>query len=307
MPAIKVSTLTEPTRLDKFLVKQLPNFSRQQIQQNIKQGLITVNNKKVTPHHWLKNNDLINHPNLTTKPSPTLKPTNQVKWQLIKDTADYLIINKPAGLIVHPAAGITEPTLIEGLINSYPEIINVGEDKLRPGIVHRLDKEASGLMVIARNQAMFAHLKTAFQNRLIDKEYLALVIGQVHQPSGSINFSISRSKNNRTKMAAHNPNQPDSKNALTNFTVIKQYQAVCLVNVKITTGRTHQIRTHFNAYGHPLVGDTVYRPKNLSFKSSPGRLFLHSAKLGFRDLLGDWQTFNCPLPKELQNFLDQLS
>ncbi|MBU1038862.1 RluA family pseudouridine synthase [Patescibacteria group bacterium] len=304
---ITVPPLTQPTRLDKFLVSQLPTLSRHLLQQNIKQGLITVNNKKATPHHWLKKDDVINYPLLVNKPKTTLQPNPNVKWELIKDTVDYLIINKPSGLTTHPASGVTEPTLIEGVVAKYPDLKTVGEDALRPGIVHRLDKEASGLMVVAKNQAMFEHLKNAFQERKVAKEYSALVIGQMHQPSGTINFSISRSKNNRTKMAAQAANQTGGKEAVTHFTVVKQYQAVCLISVTIATGRTHQIRTHLNSYGHPLVGDPIYRPKNLSFKNNPGRLFLHATKLGFFDLLNNWQEFVSPLPLELQDFLKQLS
>ncbi len=307
MPTLTVPELTESTRLDKFLVKQLPNLSRHLIQQNIKQGTITVNAKKINPHHWLKTGDIINYPALSAKQPIELKPDPKINWELIKETSDYIIINKPSGLTVHPAEGVKESTLVEGLISQYPELKQVGEDRLRPGIVHRLDKEASGLMVIARTPAMYKYLKEIFQTRQINKQYLALVIGQLHQPSGSINFSIGRSKHNRTKMAARSQNDNQGKTALTDFTVVKQYQAVCLIKVKIITGRTHQIRTHFNAYGHPLVGDNVYRPKNLSFKNSPGRLFLHASELSFKDLNGDVQEFSCPLPKELQDFLNQLS
>jgi len=307
MSTITVPSLATPTRLDKFLVEKLPNLSRHVIQQNIKQGLITVNAKNVTVHHWLKTGELINLPdNLNPAPARQLTPNTQVPWRLIAETTDYLVIDKPAGITVHPAPGVKEPTLVEGLLARYPEIKNIGDNLKRPGLVHRLDKAASGLMVVARQTMMFDYLKTQFQKHLVNKEYLALVIGKIDQPSGTISFNIGRSKLHRYKMAALPKTDTSSKSALTNFTVLKQYQAACLLKVNITTGRTHQIRAHLNAYGHPLVGDPTYYHKHLSFKNSPGRLFLHATRLGFYDLNHNWQEFVSSLPDELTDFLNKL-
>lgn len=294
-------------RLDKYLVKYWPNYSRTQIQQAIKNGLVLINDKKTTVHHFLKTGDVIAiHDNPKQTITASLKPVGGLKYEIVSQTNDYLIINKPAGLIVHPGDAVTEPTLIEGLVNDFPEIQKVGEDKLRPGIVHRLDKEVSGLMIVTRNQTAFEYFKNQFQTRQILKEYLGLVVGKVETPSGVINIPIARSKSNRHKMAAQTNADDKAKEAITHYEVLHNYQQTTLLKLTLETGRTHQIRTHLNALGYPLVGDTVYRPKKIVFKSNPGRIFLHSHHLRFMDLNNYQQDLVCPLPPELDNFLKKL-
>jgi len=305
------TTITVPleaagTRLDKFLVSKLPKFSRHFLQLAIKNGQIKVDARSVPIHYFLKNEQIINIANLTEPSQRTLTPSSEVRWKIVKELPDYLIIDKPAGLTVHPAAGVHGTTLIESIVGNYPEIMEIGEDKLRPGIVHRLDKDVSGLMVIARNQAMFIHLKNAFQNRMVLKKYLALVIGQVQQPSGVIDFPLARSKTKHGRIAARPKNDPTARTAITKFEVIKLFQHTTFLMLILETGRTHQIRAHLNAFGHPVVGDKIYHPAKLAFKATPGRIFLHSHQLGFHDLNNDWQTFVSPLPLELEQFLTQL-
>jgi len=245
--------------------------------------------------------------------------------QIISETKDYLVINKPAGLAVHAGGNLQEETLVDWLINKYPKIKDVGEDPLRPGIVHRLDKEVSGLMVIAKNQASFNSLKNQFQDRLINKEYLALVHGQITKEADVINFSIVRSKEGH-KMAAIPKGTVDlltkrgsgrrdqgninqlfkAREALTEFTVLQRFVNFSFVRVIIKTGRTHQIRVHFLAYGHPLVGDLVYFNKKSKIKNKKiglNRIFLVSCRLSFTDLSGGRQDFNIPLPDDLKKYL----
>ncbi len=293
-------------RLDKFLVSELPKFSRHFLQQAIKNKQIKVDSRCVPIHYFLKNGQTISVENLIEPSQRTLTPTNEVKWKIVKESADYLIIDKPVGLTVHPAVGVHEPTLIESVVGNYPEIMEIGEDKLRPGIVHRLDKDVSGLMVIARTNQAFVHLKKAFQDRTVFKKYLALVIGQVKQPSGIIDFPLARSKTKHGRMAARQKNDPTAKPAITKFEVINTFQQVTFLKLTLETGRTHQIRAHLNAFGHPLVGDKIYHPNKLTFKATPDRLFLHSHQLGFHDLTNTWQVFTSPLPPELDKFLQQL-
>ncbi len=293
-------------RLDKFLVSELPKFSRHFLQQAIKNGQIKIDDRSVPIHYFLKNGQTINIANLTEPRQLSLTPSREIKWKIIKESPDYLIIDKPAGLTVHPAASVVEPTLIESLVNYYPEILKIGEDKLRPGIVHRLDKDVSGLMVVARTNQAFFHLKKAFQERTVLKKYLALVIGQVKQPSGIIDFPLARSKTKHGRMAARQKNDPAAKPAITRFEVINTFQQATFLKLTLETGRTHQIRAHLNAFGHPLVGDKIYHPNKLNFKATPDRLFLHSHELGFHDLTGAWQIFTSPLPPELDKFLQQL-
>ena len=245
--------------------------------------------------------------------------------QIIFEDKNYLVINKPAGLAVHGGGNIKEPTLVDWLISYYPKIKGIGEDETRPGIVHRLDKDVSGLMVIAKTNAAFSHLKNQFKDRDINKEYLALVYGQLTVDSGEINFPIKRSSQGH-KMAAlplkaeellsrRHPKDRDRGNisgifkareALTEFQVIKKLINYTLVRVKIKTGRTHQIRVHFFAYGHPLVGDGVYFTKKTKLqnkKLSLGRVFLVADHLAFSDLDGQKRKFSINLPEELVAFI----
>ncbi|MFA5024607.1 MAG: RluA family pseudouridine synthase [Patescibacteria group bacterium] len=245
--------------------------------------------------------------------------------QIIFEDNNYLVINKPAGLAVHGGGNIKEPTLADWLIARYPKILEVGDDPARPGIVHRLDKDVSGLMVVAKTQASFESLKNKFKDREINKEYLALVYGQIANETGEINFSIKRA-NKGFKMAAlplntdnlltrHNPKNRDQGNidgffkarlAETEFKVLKRFINYTLLSVKIKTGRTHQIRVHFFAYGHPLVGDDLYYTKKTKEKNKKlklGRVFLVANHLSFRDLDGEKHDFKIDLPLELKNWL----
>jgi 23S rRNA pseudouridine1911/1915/1917 synthase len=247
--------------------------------------------------------------------------------KIIFENADYLVINKPAGLIVHGGTGITEPVLTDWLRKKYPEIETVGDDPLRPGIVHRLDKEASGLMIITKTPKAFDYFKKQFQKRKIVKKYSALAYGKISKDEDIITFPIRRSKDGY-KMAAlpvssetisdkNKPNnrdrgtlraQDESKEAITEFSVLNRYVNYTLLDVTIKTGRTHQIRVHFYAYGHPLVGDPLYWTKKTKVKNEKlklGRIFLVARELSFKDLDGEKQKFCIDLPTDLQSFLEK--
>lgn len=251
----------------------------------------------------------------------------KLQAQLVFENDDYLIINKPAGLTVHGGPGIDGPVLTDWLRKEYPQIESVGEDPLRPGIVHRLDKEASGLMIIPKTQPAFNYFKKQFQNRKIIKKYQALVHGKITKDEDVINFLIKRSKDGY-KMAAlpsssqnitdkqkiNNRDrgtlkaQDNSKEAITEFSVLQRFINYTLLDVKIKTGRTHQIRVHFYAYGHPLLGDPLYYTKKYKVKNDKvnlGRIFLVAYELGFKDLNGEKQIFKISLPLELENFLSK--
>lgn len=225
--------------------------------------------------------------------------------EIIHETEDYLVIVKPAGLLTHPVReGYTEPTLVDQLLAHAPHIADVGEHTLRPGIVHRLDKHVSGLMVIAKTPAMFTCLKTQFQERTIKKIYLALVYGSLNKEEGSINFLIARSKSTG-KMVAR-PVSQEGRLALTHYSVLDRFATTTYVRVQIHTGRTHQIRVHFLAIDHPLVGDTLYTKKHMKHvrRLEMDRIFLHAHELTFSDLLGERCTFRSNLPDDLQTILD---
>ncbi|MFZ4632099.1 MAG: RluA family pseudouridine synthase [Patescibacteria group bacterium] len=248
--------------------------------------------------------------------------------EIIFETSDYLVINKPAGLAVHGGGNIKEETLADLLLERYPEIKDVGDDPIRPGLVHRLDKEVSGLMVIAKNNKAFLHLKNQFKDRDINKEYTALVHGKMINESGEINFPIKRSSDGY-KMAAMPLNTSDllsrrkptdrdqgnleglfkSRDAITQYSVLKRFINYTLLQVKIKTGRTHQIRVHFYALGHPLLGDNLYfnkKSKVQNKKVNFGRIFLYANKLSFKDLDGETQDFSLEMPEALNDFIKNL-
>jgi 23S rRNA pseudouridine1911/1915/1917 synthase len=251
------------------------------------------------------------------KPPITITPEPAI----IAETPDYLVINKPAGLAVHGGGNLKEPTLADWLLARYPKIKTVGDDPSRPGLVHRLDKEVSGLMVIAKTNQSFLGLKNQFKDREVNKEYVALVYGRIMAEGGQIDFPITRSQSGY-KMAAlpaqttdlltrRHPSGRDqgnltswfkSRQALTEFTVLQRFVNYTLLRVKIKTGRTHQIRVHLFAYGHPLVGDPLYYTKKTKIRNQKlklGRVWLVADHLKFRDLDGRTQNFTIDLPAEL--------
>ena len=245
--------------------------------------------------------------------------------EIIFENENCLVINKPAGLAVHEGGNIKDKTLADWLKENYPDIIEVGEDPIRPGIVHRLDKDVSGLMVVAKNQKSFNNLKKQFKNREVVKEYSALVFGKIDKDYDIIDFPIKRSRDGY-KMAAIPKNTEDlltrrqpksrdkgnieaffrAKDAITEFEVIKRFVNYSFLKVKIKTGRTHQIRVHMHSYGHPIVGDPLYFTKKTKVKNeklSLGRIFLYSDKLSFKDIDNSDLDFTLKMPKTLENFM----
>lgn len=298
-------------RLDKFLVGKLPGYSRSQIQKLIKNGLVLINNRPTTVHHFLKEKDKIQlvYPKKETEQLP------EDDLKIIYQDNNFLVINKPAGLLVHPTQNYEKNTLVNLILEKYPEIKNVG-DLQRPGIVHRLDKEVSGLMVIAKTQKGFDTLKEQFQNRLIYKEYLALVHGKLPKEEGAIDFPIGYSVDSSLRAAHPLKNKKEKfdqhdKEAVTEYEVVRRIKNYTLVKVKIRTGRTHQIRVHFKSIGYPIVGDKIYHLKRFfqifqKKKDKINRPFLHATKLGFYDLNNNFKTFESELPIELKNYLSQI-
>jgi 23S rRNA pseudouridine1911/1915/1917 synthase len=320
---IIVSEQQAGQRLDIFISEQL-NISRSQAQKMILNESVVLN-KAITQKAAQRLNvqDVITIQKQTNTTAKKIKlsqeqstektPATKIalaKPVVIADTPDYIVINKPTGMLTHPTMAKEKNTLVDFITKKYPKIKKVGDDPIRPGIVHRLDKEASGLIVVAKTQAMFTHLKEQFKNRTIEKEYIALVHGRVARDWSEINFPIVRSEN-AERMAALPLSQahtPGAKEAKTEFWIEKKFINFTLLHVKIFTGRMHQIRVHFLAYNHPLVGDPMYVQKKQKqvWDKKIGRLFLHSTLLGFTDLQGEKQVFNSPLPKELAEFLTLL-
>lgn len=304
MPLIKAQPQDAGKRLDRFLTEHM-EASRSRIQKLIKQEIIMVNEHAAQVKTILKPQDSVYYPEMEV--APLMKSGSAPLLDVLYEDDDLLAINKPAGLLVHDAH--TEEhraTVVDALIERYPEIVEVGDNPKRPGIVHRLDKNVSGVMVIAKTQRAFENLKAQFQKKTVQKEYLALVYGSLPKDADTIDRKIARSRP-KGRMVARTTSQ-EGKEAITQYEVLKRFTKATYVHVRILTGRTHQIRVHFQALGHPIVGDTLYTLRRMKFKAIPlDRLFLHAYKLTIRLMDGRERTFVSPLPDELARLLQGLS
>ncbi len=291
---IKVSQ--SDIRLDKYLGDNT-EYSRNLIQNMLDANYITVNNKKEKASYKVKENDIITIKEGFIKDTD-IKPTN-IPIDIIYEDNDIMVINKPSGLVVHPGNGNYDNTLANGLMYYTNELSDINGEE-RPGIVHRIDKDTSGLLLIAKNNKTHEILGDYFKNKKVKREYIALLCGEFPHDSATIDAPIGRSSNNRKKMTVTDKN---SKNATTNMKVLKRYKGYTLVSCILETGRTHQIRVHMEYIGYPVYNDPVYNKK----KSNSFGQFLHSAKMTFKHpITGKEMHFECPLPKEFQDFIDKL-
>lgn len=293
---------TEPKRLDIALAEAL-GVSRSKAAAIITDQRVFVDDALANAHLLVSSTSAVT---IADPVIPVYQPTaaQTAPLSILYEDADVLVINKPAGLLVHPTSTSAEPTLLDLLKNYIPAIGAIGDDTDRPGIVHRLDKYASGALIVAKTASAFTHLKAQFAQRLTEKRYTALVMGTVTDDTGTITFPIARSQSN-ARMAAR-PNSQEGKEAITHFDVMHRYASATLLDVRIETGRTHQIRAHFFALGHPVAGDELYIIRGI--KIIPlGRLFLHARLLGITLPNGEFTTFEAPLPPELDLALSKLS
>jgi 23S rRNA pseudouridine1911/1915/1917 synthase len=304
------------TRLDHFLATHLPDTSRARVQQLIEEEKVLVNDAAAKPSRRLRGDDRITILGRVQLP-PLRAIAEEIPLDIVYEDDDLAVVNKAAGMMVHAGAGATEElrnrgTLVNALLHRFGQLSGVGGE-LRPGIVHRLDKATSGLMVVAKNDAAHRRLAAQFAGRQVKKTYLALVHGGVKHDHGTINTSISRDRVRRTRMTTRGYGGRD---AVTHYKVQERidagYGKFTLLELRIDTGRTHQIRVHLASLGHPVVGDKLYgapseiRGKNRSSISLP-RNFLHSAALQFRHPRTDeLLSFSRPLPAELSEFLEKL-
>jgi 23S rRNA pseudouridine1911/1915/1917 synthase len=316
MEKIQIEEQDSGQRLDVFLVQKFPDQTRNKLQKLIKQELIKINNNTVTPHQKLKTGDLVEIESLKariTNPKTITKDEYLPKVKIIEENQEYLIIDKPAGLTVHGTKFVKGKTLVDVLLKDYPELAKIGEDPDRPGIVHRLDREVSGLMVIPRTQDSFDNIKKQFQKRTVKKNYTGLCYGAFTKKEGEIDFPIARSVEGY-KMAAlpktfKGEANEKGKRAITEFHVLEKFINYTLVKVKIKTGRTHQIRVHMSAFGHPLVGDNLYGTKRTREKNDKlklGRVFLASCELEFTNLAGERKNYQIDLPNPLKEVLKRI-
>lgn len=292
---------SKPQRLDKFLVACLPEFSRSRLQQFIKNEQVLVNGKPARKAGQALEKGMV----LTVKILPNapseLQPED-IPLEIVFENKDMLVVNKPAGMVVHPAAGHSTGTLVHAALSHAPEMEGVGGIQ-RPGIVHRLDKNTSGIILLAKNDHTHHFLQDQFRDRLVKKVYLALVDGHPPTSKGRVETAIGRDSRQRKRMAV----TPDHKGrqAISNYHILERFPNHTLVEVHPLTGRTHQIRVHMAFIECPIVGDTVYgrRKPTLSLK----RHFLHAQRISI-SIPGETEphTFETKLPDELQKTLDSL-
>lgn len=291
----------QPERLDKAIAQVL-DLSRAKIQKAIEAGLILVEAEQATTKQKVSSASQVTYDESIMAPRAK-SDEEPPALDVIYEDDNVLVVNKPAGLLVHETETSSEVTLVDALVKYYPAIAEVGDDPKRAGLVHRLDKAASGVMIVAKTPSAYEHLKRQFQGRMAHKVYSVLVHGQMPDEHGQISLAIERSRAHG-RMAAK-PESQGGKPALTYYDVVKQYPHHTLLEVRIETGRTHQIRTHMFALDHPVCGDTLYRQRGIK-PMDISRLFLHAKALTITLPSGEEKTFTAPLPKELEVVLEQI-
>jgi 23S rRNA pseudouridine1911/1915/1917 synthase len=292
-------------RLDHALTTAVPDFSRMQWQRLLQEKRVMVNGRIVT-----KASQRVNGNEQVTAVIPALVETGLVAENVPLDVRyedqDLLVVNKPAGMITHPSQTDEQGTLVNAILYHYPDLEGIGGER-RPGIVHRLDKHTSGLIIVARNDRALWFMQDQFKRRTIQKKYLALVEGQLQPPAALIDAPIGRDPNNRKKMAVIPPNvSVPARSARTRYETVTRYDNFTLVACAPLTGRTHQIRVHFAYIGYPIVCDHIYGRRKKSF-AELRRHFLHAAELTFKRPSDNTElTISAELPPELQSIVDQL-
>lgn len=283
-------------RIDKQLGHHFSQYSRSQLQRWIEDGHVQVNGQPVKPKYKLAAGDVV-----TIEPEKPKKidlvPEN-IPLDIVYEDDDVIVVNKPQGMVVHPAPGHPDHTLVNALLYHSPLSTINGE--FRPGIVHRIDKDTSGLLMVAKNDMAHRSLAAQLKAKTNEREYVALVHGVIKEDQGTVDAPLGRSPKDRKKQAV----VADGRHAVTHFRVLRRYRHYTLVACRLETGRTHQIRVHMKYIGHPLAGDPLYGPR----KTLPGNgQYLHARLLGFKHpQTGEQLTFTAPLPLYFQQMLDKL-
>ncbi|MGM0587842.1 MAG: RluA family pseudouridine synthase [Bacteroidota bacterium] len=304
-------------RLDKYITGFVQNASRTKVQEAIEAGHVVVNGKREKSSYRMQPGDVIDI-ELPKPPPPEAKPED-IPVNIVYEDDDLLIVNKEAGMVVHPAYGNWTGTLVNGLMYHVENLSEPEEDTIRPGIVHRLDKDTSGILVVAKKDHVHSDLSRYFQTHDIERTYWAIVWGQLDDDKGTIEGAIGRSKRNRKKMTV--VPEERGKSATTHYKVIERFDHLTLVEVTLETGRTHQIRVHFKHINHPVFGDPTYGGTSVRYGSNTGsrkqmfknlfnkldRQALHAKTLGFEHpVTGEMVRFDSELPEDFQHVLDML-
>ncbi len=295
------------TRLDRFLAVRAPDISRTRLQRFIKEGRVYLNDHPVTlPRHRINSGDILEFE--IPAPEPLKLTPEAMLLDIIFEDSHIIVINKPAGMVIHPGAGHERSTLVHGLLHHCGDLKGIG-DTMRPGIVHRLDKDTSGLVIIAKDNAAHQSLIEQFASRTTDKRYIALVAGKLRDRSGTVNSPIGRHPVHRKKMAA---GVSRGKEALTQWKIMREMKGASLIEAHILTGRTHQIRVHMSSIGHPLLGDMLYggpsvvKLQDLTVKIP--RQMLHAAELAVtHPLTRERMRWQAPVPEDMKKVISALS
>ena len=279
-------------RLDQLLARRLPQYSRSRLQQLIRSGFVRLNDASTRPRQIVRAGDKID---VREPPVEQIEIQPQrIPLDILFEDDDLIVINKPAGLTVHPGAGQREQTLVNALLSHCTTLSGIG-GKERPGIVHRLDKETSGCLVVAKNDLIHRELSRQFADRTVEKIYLALVAGKLRKPAGIIQERIGRHPVHRQRMSVTTKR---GRTAKTEYRVLRSTGDASLIECRLHSGRTHQVRVHFHHLGHAVLGDKVYAPRVA--KNFP-RQMLHAWKLGFRHpRTGEWKQFQAPVPDDFK-------
>jgi 23S rRNA pseudouridine1911/1915/1917 synthase len=297
-------------RLDRLVAQHCPELSRTRVQELIAERLVLLNGKAAKDSHRVHEHDVIR---VVPQERPALRAQAEaIPLDTLYEDDDVFAINKPAGMSVHAGAGSAHGTVVNALLGRG-QTLSQSNDAVRPGIVHRLDKETSGILLVAKNDFAHAKLSEAFRQRAIRKIYIALLQGSMEEEHGRIELAIARDPNRRTRMTAKRALLlPNSRPARTDWRLLTKVDSTSLVEIQLHTGRTHQIRVHFSALHHPVVGDTLYGAAGQlhvgrTTLPSLGRNFLHAAKIGFaQPRTGKMIELSAPLPAELRGYLRKL-
>jgi 23S rRNA pseudouridine1911/1915/1917 synthase len=289
-------------RLDQLLHERLAEYSRARIQQWIRNGRVQVNGSAVRPSRTVREGESIAVE--PAEPAPLHASPEDIPLQVLYEDAAVVAIDKPAGMVVHAGAGVHSGTLVNALLHRFEALSGVG-GALRPGIVHRLDRFTSGVLLVAKNDAAHRALAEQFSGRQVEKTYLALVHGVVKADRGRIDRPIARDPLHRTRMTAR---LDEGREAWSEYRVLRRFARFTLLEVRIGTGRTHQIRVHLSSLHHAVAGDTLYgAPAKVDGMPELGRYFLHAHRIRFRSpATGEEVTVVSPLPRELTEWMERL-
>lgn len=295
-----ILTATQAVRSDKFISENVPELTRSHIKKLFDEGHILINGNAKNPSYKLKDGDKIEI--TVPEPKPLEAIAQDIALDIVYEDSDVIIINKPRGMVVHPAAGNEDGTLVNALMHYCPNELSAINGVVRPGIVHRIDKDTTGLLAVAKNDKAHLALSQQLKDRSLSRKYFALVHGNIKDENGTVDAPIARCETDRKKMAVTNKN---SREAVTDFTVLERFGKYTLVKCTLRTGRTHQIRVHMRHIGHPIVGDKTYGVKKEEWTLA-GQL-LHAGEIGFiHPSTGEKMHFEASLPEDFSRILEIL-